>query len=287
MKFSNFQILQMTVKQFFIALLLLLQAAGIKAQERADREIFDRYAQTVGRATARDSLLLKTALFFVNTPYVAQTLEVNDTEQLVVNLREMDCATFVDNVFALTRAFARRDAGFDAFSDELRRIRYRNGLIDGYVSRLHYTTDWIYDNEQMGIVSDKTKSIGGRRLPVDVSYMSTHPQAYPLLRNDTAAVCTVRRIEQAISARVHYFIPKAEIDARADGIDTGSMICFVTKMKGLDTSHVGIACRIDDKLTFIHASAVYGRVVVNPESLTEYCASIKNNSGIIIVKLNC
>ena len=39
---------------------------------------------------------------FIGTPYKAQTLEINSTEQLVVNLQAMDCTTFVETVAALT-----------------------------------------------------------------------------------------------------------------------------------------------------------------------------------------
>ena len=38
---------------------------------------------------------------FLNQPYVAHTLEVGDPEQLVVNTRELDCTTLVENVLAL------------------------------------------------------------------------------------------------------------------------------------------------------------------------------------------
>ena len=34
-------------------------------------------------------------------PYVAHTLEVNRRERLVVNLRQLDCTTYVENVVAL------------------------------------------------------------------------------------------------------------------------------------------------------------------------------------------
>ena len=44
-------------------------------------------------------------LFFarklIGIPYVASTLEVNRKEQLVVNLRQLDCTTFVENSLAL------------------------------------------------------------------------------------------------------------------------------------------------------------------------------------------
>jgi hypothetical protein len=194
----------------------------------------------------------------------------------------------VDNVFALTRTFAHENPDFEVYLNELQQLRYRGGVIDGYVSRLHYTTDWIADNERKGIVSDKTKRLicAKKKLPVNVSYMSSHPQFYPMLKNDSAAVDAIRRIEEAINSRPHYFIPKDKITTCAKGIATGDMVCLATKMKGLDTSHVGIAYWLDGQLTFIHASLKYKRVIVNSESLAEYCMNDKNNLGVIVVKLN-
>ena len=44
-------------------------------------------------AQEADNVTLKYALKFINTPYVAHTLEINDQEQLVINLKEVDCTT--------------------------------------------------------------------------------------------------------------------------------------------------------------------------------------------------
>ena len=41
---------------------------------------------------------------FIGVPYVAATLEKSDPEQLVVNLRQMDCTTLVETTLALTLA---------------------------------------------------------------------------------------------------------------------------------------------------------------------------------------
>ena len=45
--------------------------------------------------------MLEIGKFFLGTPYVAGTLETKGAEHLVVNLREYDCVTFVENVVAL------------------------------------------------------------------------------------------------------------------------------------------------------------------------------------------
>ena len=51
-------------------------------------------------------------------------------------------------------------------------------------------------------------------------------------------------------------------------------------------SHVGVVCRVGDKLTFIHASTTQKKVIVNDAPLQEYVESIKRNSGIMIVRPN-
>ena len=45
--------------------------------------------------------MLEIGKFFLGTPYVTGTLETEGAEHLVVNLREYDCVTFVENVVAL------------------------------------------------------------------------------------------------------------------------------------------------------------------------------------------
>ena len=54
---------------------------------------------------------------FVGTAYVPQTLEVEGPEGLVINFRGLDCVTFVENVFALSR-FARDLPGRNSWPTE-------------------------------------------------------------------------------------------------------------------------------------------------------------------------
>src|SRR5690606_40107947 len=49
----------------------------------------------------------------------------------------------------------------EAYADNLKSIRYRDKVILGYHSRLHYTIDWIYENSKNGIMKDITSEIGG------------------------------------------------------------------------------------------------------------------------------
>ena len=52
-------------------------------------------------AAQESSLVLSNGLGFVDTPYKAGTLEVDDTEDLIINCDEVDCTTFVEYALAM------------------------------------------------------------------------------------------------------------------------------------------------------------------------------------------
>lgn len=249
-----------------------------------DRELFAkyiRYIQTEKRNP--QEVILATADFFLNTPYVAATLE-KDPEGLVVNLRELDCTTFVETVFALSKTVLDGDETFDAFCRNLRLFRYRDGVIDGYISRLHYTSDWIFNNEKNGLVDDVSQKIGGERLPLALSFMSKHADKYPLLKGKTDLIAQIADMEQTINARTYYYIPKDRLEDCSQGIQNGDMIGFVTSIEGLDISHVAIAKWVSGKLTFVHASSSHKKVIVEPRTMNEYLQAITKNTGVVVIR---
>lgn len=264
-------------------LLLFSSACAGQQQKRSEDElIFDDYISTVKEIPEKE-LFLHTANYFLGTPYVGGTLEINEEEQLVVNLRELDCVTFVENCMALSATALSGEMGFDAFKENLQQIRYRGGIIDAYPSRLHYTTDWIYNNTKAGVLYDKTKEIGGVELPVNVHYISKHVELEPEVKEE------IIKTENEINSRegVYYYIPKKDIDAKSHLIQSGDIICFTTNIEGLDTQHVGIAYRENqnDALGLMHASSREKVVVIDPLTLHEYCQRDKKISGIIVLQM--
>ena len=219
------------------------------------------------------------------SPYAANTLEANEEEQLVVNLRELDCTTFVENCLVLARAMQYPDPDYDRFKHELRKIRYRNGVINGYTSRLHYTFDWIFNNIEKGIMDDITYALGGKKLKPNVFFMSQNPAKYPSLAGNPDEVQRIQAVEQKINARGnYYYIPKQEISHLQPMIKNGDIICFTTSIPGLDISHLAIAYRNKGQLAFIHASPTAKKVIINPEPLSDYCRTIKTNTGIMVLR---
>lgn len=252
---------------------------------QSDKGIFESYlnsVQTVDKLCS-DILMDETAKFFLGVPYVGKTLEY-EPERLIVNLREMDCMTFVENVLALAEASASGTPSWQTYLEKLQQIRYRDGKIEDYTSRLHYTSDWIYENEKKGLIADITKEIGGVPLAMDVSFVSTHPESYIQMQSHPEYIAVMEKKEKEINSRQYYYIPKEEIDKREAQIRTGDIVCFVTSIKGLDISHVGIIHKEGDKMTFIHASSGKKRVIINEESLQDYVLGIKKSKGIMVLR---
>jgi len=281
----------------FVFLLCGLCACGTKTATSAvsddritvtddDRIIFDRYVQAMEskKHLAYGELIIETARFFMETPYVAATLE-KEPEHLVVNLRELDCTTLVENVIALARTIKGNSPSFETFCAHLQQLRYRDQRIDNYTDRLHYFTDWIAENSRKNLVKDMTKDIGGQPYRLNLNFMSTHPDSYAQLKTHPEWVQTIAQKEKEISSRdVYATIPEAQIENCRTGMKTGDIVCFVTQIEGLDVSHLGFIYWQGDKLGFLHASSTAKKVIVDPLSLSDYVKGIRSTTGVMIVR---
>ena len=64
---------------------------------------------------------------FLGTPYVANTLDDSGNEALVINLRELDCTTFVENVLVLSQLAQTDKLTWGNYPKMLEHVRYLNG----------------------------------------------------------------------------------------------------------------------------------------------------------------
>lgn len=222
---------------------------------------------------------------FINTPYEAHTLEVTDTEKLVINFSGLDCTTFLETTFALARCIKQNKTSFEDFRNELQLIRYRDGKIDQYPSRLHYFSDWIYNNLNKGLINDVTKEIGGKPIKFRVNFMSENPHLYKHLQSNHEFVKIIKKQEEEINNREYYFIPETEVAKAENRIQNGDLIALTTSDKGLDVGHVGIAVKMPDgKIHFLHAPLVGSKVQITESSLSDYVKKIKKHTGIIVLR---
>jgi len=221
---------------------------------------------------------------FLGSSYREGTLGRTDDEPLIVNLREFDCVTFVETALALARTIRHRDPVPARFRRELENLRYRGGVRSGYASRLHYFSEWMSDNAKKGLIDILTDSLGGRRISKPVTFLSRHGPCADGTVSD-ATVRLIRGIEHRLTADSLCVIPASALASVSGSIRDGDIIAFATSLPGLDVGHTGIAVR-DKKgaVHLLHASEKERRVVLTRQTLAEYLASHRRDTGILIAR---
>lgn len=285
---KNLVSLNLTCKVFCFLTLLLLINNPLNSrpfQQETDEEIYNRKVQNA-KGAALDDFTLNIAKSFLNRPYKAHTLEGNQNEKLVTNLREFDCSTFVESCIAMGLTYRKDDISFDKFKKYLQRLRYyKNGKIKGYESRINYFSDWLYTHEEDGLLQDVTASMGGVEWKKNVNFMSTHWNKYPFPK-DTELLEKIQKIEEKINAQSFKYIPKAKVKSIENQFMNGDIIGITTNIDGLDITHEGFAIRLQDKRVYLlHASSDFKRVMVTDRPLSEYMAKNKNQTGIMVARL--
>ena len=229
------------------------------------------------------ALMVKVGRFFLETPYVAHTLETED-EQLIINLREMDCTTFAENCLAIARCIKSGDQTFDQFCSELLSIRYRDGILDGYPSRLHYFCDWIFNNQQKSLIKDMSEDLAQTPFQKEVNFMSTHPVSYRQLKEHAPLVEIISGQEKLISAREMFFIPASKIAEVESELMEGDIVGITTQIDGIAIMHVGILIRQEGRIHLMHASSKAEKVVISENTLEDYLVNRRSASGIMLAR---
>ena len=278
---NNFYLQKIRLTVLFTGLFFTFSTYAQVRYLPEDTVIFKRFLQY---SETSDQSMLHTARFFMGTPYVGGTLEGDDVEQLRVNLHELDCVTFVENVVALHLMLQNGNHSFANFCRILQSIRYRDGTIDGYLSRLHYTSEWFDNNRQKGIIDLPVIPESHSFIP-DVSFISTHIDAYPALKSRPDWCRQMETIEKNINTLKLYYIPKEKIKDAESSLQTGDIIALTTHIKGLDVTHMGLLWKQNGRVYLLHASSVIKKVVLSDETLHDYLARQKNNSGIIVARI--
>jgi len=273
-------------------ILMLLFSSNLSAQIFSEKDVEicnSKFNLAVSKSLSEkplNEIIIEVGKSFLGTEYVAHTLEQDGEEQLVINLTGLDCTTFLETSLALSRCIKSGTTDFEDYKNELTFIRYRDGKIDKYPSRLHYFSDWIYDNIKKGIVEDVTKSIGGEEISFNVNYMSTHPESYKHLIENPIFIPVIKKQEEEISKRTYHYIPKTKVKYIDKKIETGDLIAITSSVKGLDIYHVGFAIKMENgRIHFLHAPQVGADVQITSEPLDEYLMKIKRHTGIIVLRV--
>ena len=278
-----------------LAILCSTFSATALTYQQSDSIAVVRLLQKGRHQPAGENLALFYAHELLGKPYVGKTLEVNPREELAVNLRELDCTTLVENVVALVLTTRQQSIRFQDFCHNLERVRYRDGHLDGYASRNHYFSEWIQSNERQGFVREITPAGKASPLPfadaqvLHCTYMSQHPDRYPMLKGDAEALRQIKENERRVNGRTVRYIPRRLLGRSRKElacVHDGDILAIVTKKEGLDVSHLGFAVwGTDHKLHLLNASQIHKKVVLEPMTLEEYMKKHPTQLGVRVIRI--
>lgn len=224
---------------------------------------------------------------FIGTKYVASTLE-DSIERLTVNLDELDCTTYIETVMALALTLDEGRRSWRDFLYNLERLRYRNGTLDGYGSRLHYVSDWVVDNVHRGTFKEVTNQIPQHEYAVKtIDYMSSHSDQYPQL-TDSTQLERIKNIEIGYRSHRFPYIKKEKLNNKPvkEALHTGDIVALTSRVSGLDVGHFGIII-IDKGIPYLmHASSKEKQVIIDKLPLYDLLRRSKTLNGIRVFRLN-
>ena len=274
------------MKRLLLIGLILWSTCSVFADEQ-DRASIEKWLQEAVSLSKDSCRTLHFAKKMLGVPYVAGTLDGNEEEQLVVLVDSLDCTTFVETVLAFCIADKRGERDYEGFKKALTQIRYRDGILNGYTSRLHYFSDWICNNEQMGFVKECTSETAcSQPKELWLDFMTTHVDSYLPMKKNPELVKEMASHEKNWQGIVVSYIPKEKLNLPPGElkIKDGDVLALVTNIKGLDVVHVGFAFWKDNQLHLLHASSSAKKVIEDPKTQYESSKNTKAHIGVRAIR---
>lgn len=270
------------MKKGFFTIIILIITNAVFAQSADEMIFMQKMKLPKSESKAQTALII--AKSFIGQPYKGGTLEGNTKEQLVCNLRDFDCSTFVESVTAMTLTKYNEKPSYEKFNAQLKNLRYRKGEINGYASRLHYFREWMIQSEENNIGQDITNIIGGSIQKKEINFMTSHRELYPKLKEEEA-FSSITKSQKKLNTYDFYYIPKAKVSKIESQIHEGDIIAITSNIDGLDYNHEGFAVLQNGRLHLLHASFDLKKVIISQEPLADYLNRIKKHSGISVFRL--
>ncbi|WP_330252692.1 DUF1460 domain-containing protein [Nocardia sp. NBC_00565] len=200
---------------------------------------------------------------FLGTPYGADMLvgSANQPEQLVIDLRRVDCFTYLDYVEALSRSTDR-----DQFVANLIETRYTDGRVD-FRQRKHFFSDWSHT---------------GRIAATDITALLS-PAAVTVTKHLNAKADGGQYLPGLpVVDRDITYLPSAAVDDTVIAqLRTGDYIGAYTDQPGLDVTHVGIFVMTPNGPVFRNASSLATNNKVVDSPFTDY---VRSTPGITVLR---
>lgn len=230
---------------------------------------------------ARGEALVALARRALGRPYSAFSLDQGPTEQLRLDLTRFDCFLFVEQLLALVQLDPQRPAAAPpAFAEGVRQLRYDGGR-QTYCDRHHYFSRWAAAAQRQGLLTDITPTLpGARRRRIPLRFMGDHPEAYRPMRQAANRRCISQR-EAGLTVEQAY-VPTGGLEKALPHLRNGDIFGLVTRVKGLDVTHVGFVEVEGGRRHALHAAP--GRGVMRSRDLARYAAGVEAVMGLMVLR---
>lgn len=232
-------------------------------------------------------------------PYKAGLLDRTQEEKIIARVDSTDCVLYVENTLAMRMVWqhfinnneiSSKKALQPYLMQSIAYLRYKKPSDIQYMNRLHYFSEWMHHHASSDDALFELPFQKFEELPVlnQVGFMSTKPELYPRLANNTELVEEVREMESSINALEPIrYIPKSDLSEYEGYLKDGDVIAFTSKVSNLDVSHTAILSineKEDEVLSFYHASVKNG-VERYAKGLERYLMGQKSLTGIAVIRL--
>lgn len=198
----------------------------------------------------------------LETPYLADRLIGSATrpEEFVVDLRGVDCLSFLEYVTALSQSNS-----LDGFLLALVHTRYNNEIIS-FPTRRNFFSDWAHAHPFLA--QDITPSLSSKVVTV-TKYLNQKADGSLYLPGISVKK---RRIS---------YLPSTALPSALPLLKTGDLIGIYSGLPGLDVSHTGFAIWRSGQLFFRNASSLKRNRCVVDTPLNEY---VHGKIGLVVLR---
>jgi hypothetical protein len=246
----------------------------------------ETWYNTVGARAPDESfgaLIVRVAEAALGRPY-ADPPATDGAEVVNLNVDAFECVSFVESSLAMARCIWQNTPTATCFSKEIVAIRYRDGRIDGFPSRLHYFEDWLGDNARRGHMTLMANQLGGEPMMRHTAYMTDHAGLFPALR-DADVFRRILAMEHHLSAQPQVIVMREMVGAIEPRLLDGDIIAVTTRRSNILVRHAGLVQLGPDRTVhLLHASSAHHKVTRTKESLAEYINRRPEREGIMVAR---
>lgn len=256
---------------------------SLSAAEEAARQ---KWIRTIGEPRPNETFgefVARVASIQIGQPY-GNPPSLHQAEQLRLSFRAFQCVSFVESSLAMARCLWAHKPDLGCFAQELISLRYRGGHVDGYISRLHYYSEWMTDNATRGRLALLTPKLGGTPVARTEKYMTNHPKLYgPLV--DPNIFAQVAQMEAQVSMLHPCVIGRNQIQAVSPWLQSGDVVAITSFRRDILVTHTGFVKRdADGALHLLHASSAKRHVALSRETLSEYILGRSGRAGMMVAR---